>query len=397
MIAIDSNSGWPSTSSTGTFPRGEMARNQSGLALQVDVTPLERNPFFVDHHRRPVHVRAERVAHQLQLHDGQYDSSTIAAPRSRSRWRRSPPARSPPAPGPIAARPTCSPSTTTTRARVPRWSRPSSHPRRSPPARSRVSGSATSTAASSPSRWSCTTSRPPTAAAAICCSSPPRRTGSTPSISTTTPSIRRPLHSPRASSSRPDGSTRRSAARRRRSGSASPARRSSTPRRGRCYAVARNADDHQYYLHALDLTAGAARSPPAGPHRAGGSRRARRARCEFNADCQRNRPALLLEGGVVYVAFGSLACDRDCPDGTLYRGWVVGYRAADLAEAAVFCTGADRGHAGIWQGGAGLVGAGGRILFHDRQRSGRARRRVRRARGHAGAARAQARRPATGR
>ena len=34
MIAGDSNSGWPSTSSTGTFPRGEMARDQSGLALR---------------------------------------------------------------------------------------------------------------------------------------------------------------------------------------------------------------------------------------------------------------------------------------------------------------------------------------------------------------------------
>ena len=30
---------------------------------------------------------------------------------------------------------------------------------------------------------------------------------------------------------------------------------------------------------------------------------------------------------------------------------------------AVFCTGADRGHAGIWQGGGGLVGVDGRIYF----------------------------------
>jgi hypothetical protein len=128
------------------------------------------------------------------------------------------------------------------------------------------------------------------------------------------------------------------------------------------YVVARNADDHQYYLHALDLTAGLAdRRPPV--RIAPADRGAPASPLRFNADCQRNRPALLLEGGVVYVAFGSLACDRDCPDGTPYRGWVVGYRAADLTEAAVFCTGADRGHAGIWQGGAGLVGAGGRLYF----------------------------------
>jgi hypothetical protein len=125
------------------------------------------------------------------------------------------------------------------------------------------------------------------------------------------------------------------------------------------YAVARNADDHQYYLHALDLTAELRdrRAPVRIAPVAGAATPA------FNADCQRNRPALLLEGGVVYVAFGSLACDRDCPDGTPYRGWVIGYRAADLGEAGAFSTGADRGHAGIWQGGAGLVGAGGRIYF----------------------------------
>jgi hypothetical protein len=128
------------------------------------------------------------------------------------------------------------------------------------------------------------------------------------------------------------------------------------------FAVARNADDHQYYLHALDLTAGLAdRRPPV--RIAPVDRGAPGGPLRFNADCQRNRPALLLDGGVVYVAFGSLACDRDCPDGTLYRGWVVGYHAADLTEAAVFCTGADLGHAGIWQGGAGLVGAGGRIYL----------------------------------
>jgi hypothetical protein len=124
------------------------------------------------------------------------------------------------------------------------------------------------------------------------------------------------------------------------------------------YAVARNAVDHQYYLHALDLTAELrdrqppVRIAPADP---------RRRDVTFHADCQRNRPALLLLNGVVYVAFGSLSCDRDCPDGTPYRGWIAGYRAADLAEVAVFSTGADGGHAGIWQGGSGPVGVGDRI------------------------------------
>jgi LGFP repeat len=135
------------------------------------------------------------------------------------------------------------------------------------------------------------------------------------------------------------------------------------------YAVARNADDHQYYLHALDLTADLRdRRPPARIAPLDRSARlddpgAPERDVAFNADCQRNRPALLLLAGVVYVAFGSLACDRDCPGGDPYRGWVVGYRAADLTEVAVFCTDRERGHAGIWQGGAGLVGVGDRITF----------------------------------
>jgi hypothetical protein len=125
------------------------------------------------------------------------------------------------------------------------------------------------------------------------------------------------------------------------------------------YVIARNADDHEYYLHALDLTADLAdarppaRIAPRGPDGVA-----------FRAECQRNRPALLLQGGVVYAAFGSLGCDRDCAPDEPYRGWVVGFRAADLAQSSLFCTGPETaGHAGIWQGGSGLAGDGERIYF----------------------------------
>ena len=114
------------------------------------------------------------------------------------------------------------------------------------------------------------------------------------------------------------------------------------------YAVARNAADHQYYLHALDLTADLVdRRPPVRIAPVDPQRREVR----FNADCQRNRPALLLLNGVIYVAFGSLACDRDCPDGGLYRGWIARDCADDLVEVAVLSTGADRWPCWIGQAG----------------------------------------------
>jgi hypothetical protein len=124
------------------------------------------------------------------------------------------------------------------------------------------------------------------------------------------------------------------------------------------YAVARDSNDNQYYLHALDITADLNdKQPPV--------RIAARAAdgVAFDARCQRNRPALLLQGGVVYLAFGSLGCDRDCPDGVPYRGWVFGYRASDLVQSGMFCTSPESSHAGVWQGGGGLAAAGDGIYF----------------------------------
>jgi len=124
------------------------------------------------------------------------------------------------------------------------------------------------------------------------------------------------------------------------------------------YVVARDSNDSQYTLHALDLASFDERRPPvriAAVTTDGGG-------ATFDPTCQRNRPALLLADGVVYLAFGSLGCDRDCA-GAPYRGWVLGYRAADLAQRAVFCTSPESGHAGIWQGGNGLVAADGLLYF----------------------------------
>ncbi len=127
---------------------------------------------------------------------------------------------------------------------------------------------------------------------------------------------------------------------------------------GTMYVVARDSDDNQYFLHALDITAGLHdRRPPVRIAATAADGIA------FGAECQRNRPALLLQNGVVYVAFGSLGCDRDCPSGVPYHGWILGYRADDLVQTGVFCTSPESGHAGVWQGGNGLVGAGDSLYF----------------------------------
>jgi hypothetical protein len=77
----------------------------------------------------------------------------------------------------------------------------------------------------------------------------------------------------------------------------------------------------------------------------------------------RNRAALLLSKGVVYIAFASFICDNPQP----YAGWVLGYRTSDLKLVASWQTPnsvpnpfpdpppMNSGSSGIWQSGRGLV------------------------------------------
>lgn len=89
----------------------------------------------------------------------------------------------------------------------------------------------------------------------------------------------------------------------------------------------------------------------------------------FDFHCQRNRPGLLLSKGIVYTAFGTFSCDGYCyagtPQETPYRGWVIGYRASDLKQQAVFCTSPHGGATGIWQTGNGLVASSDGTIFFE--------------------------------
>jgi hypothetical protein len=110
-----------------------------------------------------------------------------------------------------------------------------------------------------------------------------------------------------------------------------------------------------YSLHALNVATGAETLggpvviQPSVPGRGAGHVKGT---VTFDAEFQLQRPALLLENGVVYVAFGSLG------DHGPYHGWVVGYNASNLQQAAVFNTTPNSNDptgnlGGIWMSGGG--------------------------------------------
>ena len=126
------------------------------------------------------------------------------------------------------------------------------------------------------------------------------------------------------------------------------------------YVVARNATDQHHYLHKLDIKNNLVDLVT--PIAIGGTDPSGVA---FNGQCQRNRPGLLLNNGILYAGFATFSCDAGCSDGSPYHGWVFGYRASDLSAVAIYCTscGTSGSEAGIWQTGGGLVSDGSNIYF----------------------------------
>ena len=128
---------------------------------------------------------------------------------------------------------------------------------------------------------------------------------------------------------------------------------------GRIFIVMMETDgqgDYSYKLHALDLATG---SDALTPVVISGSVSGQGPATTFVAIKQRSRAALLLSGGVVYVAFGSF-CD---PDVLPYAGWLFGYKESTLAQVSVFSTNPngtppsnylpDGSGGGMWQAGLG--------------------------------------------
>ncbi len=69
----------------------------------------------------------------------------------------------------------------------------------------------------------------------------------------------------------------------------------------------------------------------------------------FAPKMQVNRPALMLEKGYLYIAFGSNGCRGD-----LEQGWVMSYKASTLQPMGVFDDEPGESAAAVWMSGGGL-------------------------------------------
>jgi hypothetical protein len=121
------------------------------------------------------------------------------------------------------------------------------------------------------------------------------------------------------------------------------------PVAGTLYVVAKTYENSQFVhrLHALDVTTGLEKT---------GSPVVITASYEFNgvnnifADkMQVNRPALLLESGNLYIAFGSNGCR-----GGQEQGWVLSYNASTLEPEGAFDDEPSDSAAALWMRGGGL-------------------------------------------
>lgn len=121
------------------------------------------------------------------------------------------------------------------------------------------------------------------------------------------------------------------------------------------YVVAYSQDSasgpYHYQIHALDITTGAeklggpkeirASIPGTGDGSVNGV-------LTFDPKMQMQRPGLLLQNGLLTVAFGSFA------DTDPYHGWIMNFDASNLTPKGVFNTTVDGGESAVWMAGQGL-------------------------------------------
>ncbi len=123
------------------------------------------------------------------------------------------------------------------------------------------------------------------------------------------------------------------------------------PVAGTIYVVAKtfeNGITFVHRLHALDVTTGLEKS--GSPVVITASYTYDGKNDVFVDKMQVNRPALLLNNGTIYIAFGSNGCRSGKEE-----GWVVAYNSATLQQAGAFDVEPAASAAAIWQRGGGLA------------------------------------------
>ncbi|MBB6142854.1 hypothetical protein HNQ77_000798, partial [Silvibacterium bohemicum] len=128
------------------------------------------------------------------------------------------------------------------------------------------------------------------------------------------------------------------------------------PVAGIIYVVTRtkNTNNGTYhdYIHALDLTTGTEElgGPVEIVGQVNGTGTANQGGVvTFDPTYHHQRPSLLLDNGVLYLAFGSVG------DIGVWHGWVMSYNATTLQQEAIFNVTPNGDDGGIWSCGQGLV------------------------------------------
>lgn len=101
-------------------------------------------------------------------------------------------------------------------------------------------------------------------------------------------------------------------------------------------------DEREFDLHALDLKTGS--ELLGGPVSITGSNGSQ----PFLVQYQMQRPALLLQNGLIYIGFGGNGCDI-----YTYNGWLFAYDSMTLQQQAVFEVSPNGKKSSLWQGGGG--------------------------------------------
>ena len=136
------------------------------------------------------------------------------------------------------------------------------------------------------------------------------------------------------------------------------------PTAGIIYVVSRSKSvtngSYHFQLHALDLSSGVERL--GGPVEIAGQTSGTgvgsvSGQVPFDPAYNVQRPGLLLQNGMIYIAFGSVGDIGD------YHGWVMAYNATTLQQTGIFDVAPDGCCGGIWGAGQGVVGDGANNVY----------------------------------